>query len=468
MAATPQRYLIQGYGQAQPTLIVSAGDGPTTIVNNDELNTVYFDNNIGVNPTRSTTVFLPPQASTSVDGKEDVYATCVSGQTADFLTFPGIVPWQNPVGVQIALNALGLAKESTQLLVEGNTSNTVTVLGAPAQDVSVNAPAYGPPTHTDIVGTLVPAVNAPSYGPATHTDVITTGPANITGGKKLSDVNTTLGAPAQDPTLSALATSIPNNISTTGAPPIILSTATINTGTQVITAGNTYTNPLKTINQPGYEIFIDVKCAAASTTPWVGVIMQWLDSVTGQVVAIEHWYLTGGSATFQNFTGTGPTKGNQLQLLVINGDAANSTSISVIMLQNSRTYVRDDWRNETYGNIPNFTAGTSDGPGNVLFATFSAVSANGTVTRVMPLYAGIVQAIFLTQTGAAQFAIFSTPQATMTGLAASQVYLSNSVAANSFINTQLVLPRGQCMMEFINGATAQSLSLMLIISEQAI
>lgn len=416
----------QNVGVQTGFLIVQRGSGDTINVYNGDITNVLL---VSPNPTPSLSNSLPiqPLTNATIDGSRAQYASALSGTCSQVTV--GAASQLSPSPAQIAaqINALGLMKDSTGQAINTGVGSTNVVLGTgiaipvgAAKDTSVNNPAYGPPTHTDTV---------------------TTNPLQTA-----------------------------NNIASTGAPPIILSTGTINTGTQVIAASGTYTNPVKTMGQPGYEIFIQVKCAAASTVPIVQVILQWVDSVSGQVVGTDHWYLAGGNAAFQQYYGTGPTKGNQLNLSVVNLDAANSTSISVILLQNSRTYMRDDWRNSTYLTPPTFTNGTQDNSGNCVFSSFPSVAANGTVTRLMPIYSGVVQACFLTATGAASFSVNANLQAAAANpqLSAGNVYFSNSIAANSFANVGFVLPRSPCEFVFVNGATAQSLGITIWISEQDI
>ena len=394
-------------------LIQPDPDKQFLFVNNDTVNPVYIAQSKGVNRESDQ---IPAQGSVSLTGWW--YASSLDNtQTIECFVLPGGSQWSNPVGVQIALNTLGLAKDS-----------------------SVNAPAYGPPTSTDVVtngpgnitgGKKLSDVNNTLGTPAQSIDVVTTLPTNLGGGKKLSDLNTTLGAPAQDGTVNGLNTGVPNNIAVTGAPPIILSTGLINTGTQTINAGSNYLNPLKTFKQPGYEISLTVKSSAAAITPFVTVVMTWLDSVSGQTVCVDKWYLTGGNAQFQTYYGTGPTKGNQLSLEIFNGDAVNTCQISATMLVNSRTYVRDDWRQATFNGVPTYTNASYDPSGNVVFSTNPSVSGSSSVTRLLSLYAGNILVSYTIGANAGSFIINTTFQALGATLTSSVVYDSGTLAASS-------------------------------------
>lgn len=429
MAKTPQRFLINGYGSSQPTLIVTAGDGPCTIVNNDELNTVYFDNNIGVNPTRSTTVFLPPQASTSVDGKSDVYAICSAGDTADFLVFPGIVPWQNPVGVQIALNALGLAKESTQLLVESNTGNTAT-------NVDTVNTTLGTPAQTADIDT----VNTTLGSPAQHNDVVTTGPANTA-----------------------------DNIASTGVPLLSNANNLINLSNTVIAAGGSNSQGPVDINQIGYELFISIESAATSNSPYFQMILTWTDSASNRVVSTEEWDLMGGNAAFQQYCGTGPTKGDRLSISFNNSDAANSVTFVFSFTLNSRVYVRDDIRQITTHTPPGFTNSNIDVPANILGAMSPSVpTGSGGLTRLLGLFAGLANISIAN--GAQPISITITCIANPTaglGPSTEDLIYSTNVAANANANASINLPRGICSVFILNtGSAAVSPTIGVNIAEQ--
>lgn len=93
-----------------PVPILRAGDGPVLFVNNSETDTVYIDFNPGV----TSPVPVAPQASVTLDGTRTWYGTSGSSKVVECLTLPGGVQWDNPVGVSIALSALGLATADLQ------------------------------------------------------------------------------------------------------------------------------------------------------------------------------------------------------------------------------------------------------------------------------------------------------------------------------------------------------------------
>lgn len=95
---------------ARPQPLFPAGQGSVLLVNNDETHTVYVDNNKSVT---TSSVPLPPQGQITVDGTVQWWGATLSPATVQLVAAPGGTQWNNPVGVQIALSALGLAKDTT-------------------------------------------------------------------------------------------------------------------------------------------------------------------------------------------------------------------------------------------------------------------------------------------------------------------------------------------------------------------
>ena len=93
------------------------------ITNLDEVNPVYFEtDNLTVTSQASSP--LPQQASVTFDGSKDVWMSSgVQGRTVLVDFSPSSLTYDNPVGVQIALNALGLAKDTSvqQVLTQTQT-----------------------------------------------------------------------------------------------------------------------------------------------------------------------------------------------------------------------------------------------------------------------------------------------------------------------------------------------------------
>lgn len=129
-----------------------------------------------------------------------------------------------------------------------------------------------------------------------------------------------------------------------------------------ITPGNTFTTGVLNISQIGYEFILDLVWSGAPTDGMaVTAEIVWIDSKSGTVVFVDRYYPGAGAANI-NFHlksfATGPTKGDQFQLTIVNNDNVGNLGGSYTLLQNSRQYQRDrfTWRDIGFS-IPNpFTA----------------------------------------------------------------------------------------------------------------
>lgn len=417
-------YLIPGWGSAQPTKIVSAGDGPTTLVNNDNTNTVYFDNDIGVNPTRTTTVFLPPQASTSVDGKSDIYAICAIGLTADFITFPGIVPWNNPVGVQISLNDLGLMKDSTGQTINTNVQGTT---GA------VNNPAYGPPTHTDVATTLTGAVNNPAFGPAKHTDIVA---------------------------LTAPSLTIAEDVAANGTFALSGSSNLLNIGNTNIPAGGSQVEGPFNVPTTGYVFFVSVEGNSVSSDPFLSVQFAFTDATSGRQTDFVQWDVAVGSGTFQQYKGYGPANGDKVTITYVNNDSANQMTIVSSFTANSKVYAKHDLTPINFQTTPGFSKPNSEPGSNNLFSVNASVAASGDIQRLIPLYSGLIE-ISITNPGAASISVVVNPVGSPVsgiGGATGAPIWSQTVAANSTLNAQFPLTRSSAVVTIFNNSASAAVT----------
>jgi hypothetical protein len=98
------------------------GYGPVLIVNDSESATMW----IGPQPAVSANdTPIAPQASVTLDGTVRWYGSTLTGSgTVEALILPGGTDWQNPVGVSVALNTLGLAKDVSVTTLLPNTLQT--------------------------------------------------------------------------------------------------------------------------------------------------------------------------------------------------------------------------------------------------------------------------------------------------------------------------------------------------------
>lgn len=89
--------------QRSALIYQSTDDNEFLLINWDENNTIYIDDNPGVNPSNSATGFIPPLGSLTFGGHSTVYGACLPGQTAN---------------VQITPNATGFQASPSQIAAE--------------------------------------------------------------------------------------------------------------------------------------------------------------------------------------------------------------------------------------------------------------------------------------------------------------------------------------------------------------
>jgi hypothetical protein len=198
---------------------------------------------------------------------------------------------------------------------------------------------------------------------------------------------------------SAAPSDIAAQIALSGVPLLSAPTLVASVPAQSVGAISNVTLGPYTIGQTGYEIGLTITCNNASVACSVAVTMQWSDSVTGLVVSTEGWELDASTVALggQQYFGVGPTKGDTLKILLYNFDPTFAATVKIGITQNSRTYTRDDWRNQTLHATPgaigpitnNFTA-------NQLFLVSATLGASASLKYTLPLYAGRVKIIAYT------------------------------------------------------------------------
>lgn len=169
----------------------------------------------------------------------------------------------------------------------------------------------------------------------------------------------------------------------------------IGTGVQQvfkITGGNNLVIPPAMLNQPGYELQVQLGINAASTEPFLDMFMMWSDSVSGLVVATEEWVLAAGPNVNNNiYMIKGPTKGNELSLNLVNIDPSLTMTVTITIAVNSRGWARDRIYTLAFNNPPGFTSAAGRGFTNVI-ATMDnlTITPGNNIQRILPIYAGDV------------------------------------------------------------------------------
>jgi hypothetical protein len=422
----PTTYELQP-GANATQLVVGSGDKPENsqgglIVNLDLVNSAMVGG-YGVNQNDPTNfATIPPLGSIQYDGTEDIYGNAFAGQNVEVQILPGIKNWTpSPAEVAAQIAALGLATEATQQIVKTNTGDTVSTLGTPAQDPTVTGLNTGIPTQMLQAGVGVTNELAA---------LIATGSA--------------AGNPG-------------------GVPLLAKSTVFSNPGNQTFTSGllRQYGAP-SPFPQISYEIFLSLTSNASETNPQFVVELDWFNSTSGQTVSVERWLLCGGAGVANVYVGTGRAKGDQLQINITNNGTLSSGTCRVVILQSSRVYIKDDFRSTVFNGIPGVPNAGWDASANVIMETAPTVAASAQVQRSLSMYAGTVRLAAFTQTGTASIFI-GTQDLTFTN----NTVFQGSVPANGFSNQQFDLPRKQCILIITNtGSSSQQIGVAIYTSEQ--
>lgn len=244
-------------------------------------------------------------------------------------------------------------------------------------------------------------------------------------------------------------------ISVTGVPLLTLAGTLLTAQNFMIAGGGNVSTAALPITQLGYEIQLKLQVPAAATVPFVDCVMTWTDNTGNNTVAVERWMLPCGSAANYIFTGTGPTKGSQLTLKLINEDPAQTATVNVVILTNSRIYRRDRWIPNLTQNVPGFTIAQGDAT-RALLANGSGINVNAgaTLTRLFPTYHGDVM-FYVEQVGVSgansQAKLQTEPFAALSN---ADIYSSApSGGVGSGITTLTRFPRAPLLFSFVNGGT---------------
>lgn len=189
-------------------------------------------------------------------------------------------------------------------------------------------------------------------------------------------------------------------ISTTGAPLLALSGSLATDLTITLKGGQSVSVPNLLISQLGYEIQISSTVGNGDTNPFVIADMQWSDPASGLIVAEEQWCLPCADAgAINTFNGTGPTKAAQLSINFTNLEATEDATVTVVMLTNSRVYLKDRWLQTVSAPSTNYAvSGGRMLSGVVASWSNQQINAGATVQVLLPLYAGDVY-IYMDQNG---------------------------------------------------------------------
>lgn len=315
-----------------------------TLANNDIVNSVWLSDKAGVQPGDSDAIEIPALGSAPLDTNSTTYAV-TNGPTVQCLIMPGTGGWTAaPSKIQASINALNLAKDTTLQSTNIVLGTGIALPVGAAKDVSVQG------------------------------------------------VQTTLGTPAQDPTVSGLLAGIPNNIANTGVPLLGGSALVKNQSAVSQNPGASGTSSTFSMTGTGYEFFLTIY-ATGNFLSYFHLTLQWFDSNSGiQTGQEDYWFNpgSGSGASAHTIFGKGPVLGNQL---VVISSVPSTSSVAVthsyVILQNSRIYLEPDWQTIQFNTAGVSTPAADQTAGQLAAGSFS-VGANSTSSRLFPFYNGVV------------------------------------------------------------------------------
>jgi hypothetical protein len=429
--------------QAQP--LFSPGlSGSVLLVNNDTVKTIYVDQVPQVSP---DSIPIPPQASMAVDTSQVWWGLNTSGGIVQLLVMPGGTQWFNPVGVQVAVDALGLAtadNQATQISAAGTTNDTlISGIGLPV----------GAATEEGVAGVASGIGTSNGYLGGTESGALV-GVSGNTIGKEMAawvaggDVSATPG----------------------GVPLLNLYTSLISeTVTLPYDSGSYTTIGTATLTQPSIEGTVQLKNATAGTAlacP-TQVWFYWYDT-NNELIACDSFsaYPTISTGDPHLIGFTGPSKGATVEVIAVNfnGTSGNDVTLTITLNQSSRVYSRFKVQSQSVGIAADsqvFPSGIASGTGwpnmdptaGVLAEISVSIAEGDTETYFLPLYRGRA---FIS----GSFAEASTDM---------QVYILNNTSlyanSNAFINlfanssgaieaTEVALPGHQCLLSIRNTYSA--------------
>jgi hypothetical protein len=248
-----------------------------------------------------------------------------------------------------------------------------------------------------------------------------------------------------------------------GGVPLLTGKKLLQSGTQVIGAGNTFIMPNVAITQPGWELALSVTGTAGTTAT---ITINWLDSVTGLQFDQDTWAVTTGyNANPHVLYGVGRARGDIAGLSFTAGTFAGIT-VTWSFIGTTFAAVPSDLRTITVGGGTGGISAGGNHPDQLILTNnqSAALAVNGAYQRALPLYAGLVQITAETTSGATDLRLHIDD---LTGSAGNygKVYDKRS-DSHGIINDTVYLPRYQCGYTMIQlNAANQTLSIQAVIAQ---
>lgn len=291
----------------------------------------------------------------------------------------------------------------------------------------------------------------------------------------VAGVNTTLGAPAQNATVSGVTTAVnatpaanASQIAANGVP-LLRKTTTLGSGAAVtLTPGlavQLLTNAA--INQPSFEALFSLwQPAATGTNPFAVIVFNWFDSASGFAVASKFYTITSGNAVGNQmqYYMSGPCYGDQLSVAITDLEGAtNQTLQAWVVNATSHTHTKDIIYQPVYPvTAPvGFTNPNGTPAAGVLFASNPTIAANGALTRLLAVYNGVIDMV-MDNAGQAANAVIQLvdPSGQLSGTVNQELY-THTLTAGNRDTVEWSLPNGPVALVMRNTSTTTAITVNL-------
>lgn len=260
-------------------------------------------------------------------------------------------------------------------------------------------------------------------------------------------------------------------IATAGVPLLTKSQQVLLRNPQTIAGNSTYNSGNLQVTQPGFECTIVAQVPNTATIPFLRIRLTWVDSGSASIVGETIWIQPMSQvAPGWQCNVRGPSKADLVQVSITNLEPAQTATVVIALLANSRVYTDDLVSNDPLQNssavVPGWTLPTLPPLAEVLgMISSQSIGASSQVTWLIPPGSG-TKAVLTCNTGA------STPSNVRTNLypVPSAVFGNNPPmvpglpVANDFA-AEFVMPRAPLSLTIANLATTAIIASWSLVQE---
>lgn len=222
---------------------------------------------------------------------------------------------------------------------------------------------------------------------------------------------------------------------------------TPNSSQQVITTVPT--------DQPAFQAILSAQLPVASLgTPFAGLLFSWFDSLTNDLIATRKYMIGAGNGVPNVGNLIGVSRGNILNLSVVNFHATQVLTYDWSMQGVSHVPNDDDWYQDLAQTVSGFTAPGNDPPTGVLCVVAASVLASSSISRLLPASSRLCR-ICIDNEGQPNpcDVQIGDPAPTLPlygSTAGATFYRSGSIAAGNVVNDEFQMPNGPALLTITN------------------